>query len=117
MTTHRPASLQEQARLGDPTRHRIFRYVADAGRPVGVAELTARFELNHNAIRQHLAKLVDAGLVTEATAAAADTVCALHLGIAEGLAAAGEDIVVDELVANDPRRAHCRLRLHLGPSP
>lgn len=62
-------SLQVQARaLGDPTRHRIFRLVADAGRPVGVAELTAELGLNHNAIRQHLAKLVDAGLVTEGTA-------------------------------------------------
>lgn len=58
--------LQEQARaLGDPTRHRIFRYVADAGRPVGVAELTAEVALNHNAVRQHLAKLVAAGLLTE----------------------------------------------------
>src|SRR4051812_37520204 len=61
-------ALQEQARaLGDPTRHGIFRYVADAGRPVGVAEMTAHFGLNHNAIRQHLAKLLDAGLVVEST--------------------------------------------------
>lgn len=57
-------TLQQQARaLGDPTRHGIFRYVADAGRDVGVAELTDHFGLNHNAIRQHLAKLVDAGLL------------------------------------------------------
>jgi DNA-binding transcriptional ArsR family regulator len=35
-----------------------------------VAELTAHFGLNHNAIRQHLAKLVEAGLVVETTAAA-----------------------------------------------
>ncbi len=59
-------TLQQQARaLGDPTRHEVFRYVADAEAAVGVAELTAHFELNHNAIRQHLAKLVDAGLVVE----------------------------------------------------
>jgi predicted ArsR family transcriptional regulator len=64
-------TLQEQARaLGDATRHAIFRYVADAGRPVDVAELTEFLGLNHNAIRQHLAKLVSAGLVTEAHAAA-----------------------------------------------
>ena len=64
------ASLQEQARaLGDPTRHRIFRYVADDGSPTGVAELTEHLGLNHNAIRQHLAKLVDAGLVVESRAA------------------------------------------------
>ena len=32
-------TLQEQARaLGDPTRHGIFRYVADADRPVGSRE-------------------------------------------------------------------------------
>lgn len=62
-------SLQEQARaLGDPTRHGVFRYLADADRPVDVAELTDHFGLNHNAIRQHLAKLVAAGLVHESSA-------------------------------------------------
>ena len=62
-------SLQVQARaLGDPTRHEVFRYLVDADRPVDVAELTDHFGLNHNAIRQHLAKLVDAALVIEETA-------------------------------------------------
>lgn len=62
-------TLQQQARaLGDPTRHRIFRFVADAASPVDVATLTDHVGLNHNAVRQHLAKLVDAGLVTEETA-------------------------------------------------
>jgi len=207
-------TVQTQARaLGDPTRHAVFRHIADAERPVGIAELTERFRLNHNAIRQHVAKLVGAGLVIEAkapasgpgrprlvysldpaaegrwgatgpyerlsrmlieiirtglsaeevgrrsadqfrvpapsgdvpvdmaaamarqgfdpevrtvrrgseivlhtcpfaTAAVADrhTVCSLHLGIAEGLAE-GTDANVDELVANDPRRADCRLRI------
>ncbi|MGY6502045.1 MAG: helix-turn-helix transcriptional regulator [Acidimicrobiales bacterium] len=65
------SSLQVQARaLGDPTRHEIFRYVTEADGPVGVAELTAHVGLNHNAVRQHLAKLVDAGLVTERVAPA-----------------------------------------------
>ena len=216
-------TLQEQARaLGDPTRHGIFRYVADAQRPVDIAELTDHYGLNHNAIRQHLAKLVDAGLVSEdhapssgrgrpklvyemspavesrwgvtgpyeqlsvllaeilrtgddafdvgkrsvlrsprrtdagddpvgvvvdemerrgfepvirnarghrvdvvlrncpfesAVLADPDTICDLHLGIAEGVAElAGEQIVVDELDANDPRRAGCRLRMHLEPT-
>ena len=213
-------TLQVQARaLGDPTRHDIFRYVADASGPVGVAELTAWFGLNHNAIRQHLAKLVDAGLVVEGTDAPAgrgrprlsyaldpsaesrwgvtgpyerlslllseivrtgdtpievgrragqrrqlrtggavaadpvgvlvdhmaregfaptsrrqgrtidvvlhecpfattaladpDTVCALHLGLAEGIADASGGLVIDELLPKDPRRAGCRLRGHL----
>lgn len=65
------ATLQEQARaLGDPTRHAIFRAVAQAEQPVGVAELNVEFPFNHNAIRQHLAKLVAAGLVLETTAPA-----------------------------------------------
>jgi predicted ArsR family transcriptional regulator len=60
----------EQARaLGDPTRQSVFRYVAAADDPVGVAELTEHFGLNHNAIRQHLAKLVAADLVLERRAA------------------------------------------------
>jgi predicted ArsR family transcriptional regulator len=210
-------TLQQQARaLGDPTRYAIFRYLADAEEAIGIAELTEQFELNHNAIRQHLAKLVDARLVLESRAQAAgpgrprlvyeidpgaesrwgvegpyerlslllsevistgdtpvevgrragqdyeisttpaedavadiadamaregfdptvrargerfdivlrtcpfestalvepDTVCSLHLGIAEGLAD-GTDVVIDELIAKDPRRANCRLRLHV----
>lgn len=63
------SELQIQARaLGDPTRYSVFRYVADSGTPVDVAELTSHFGLNHNAIRQHLAKLVDAELVVETAA-------------------------------------------------
>lgn len=214
-------TLQEQARaLGDPTRHAVFRYVADAGTPVDVAELTAHFGLNHNAIRQHLAKLVGAGLVSEdqapssgrgrprlnyrmrpgadnrwgttgpyerlslllsemlrtgdsavevgrragrrqrlgtsseddpvefvvdamarqgfeptvrahrdrvdvvlhscpfATTALADpdTVCSIHLGIAQGIAELTDGRVsVDELVPHDPRKANCRLRLRVEP--
>lgn len=214
-------TLQEQAKaLGDPTRHEIFRCIADANRPVDVAELTEHLGLNHNAIRQHLAKLVHAGLVVEdhaprtgrgrprlvyrvhpatesrwgvtgpyerlsllltemirtgdtavdvgrrsvrgrrlgtpvdddpltlvvetmerqgfdptvrtrgdrvevvlgncpfATAALADpdTVCSMHLGTAQGVAdLTGGRVVVDELVPHDPRRAKCRLRLHLEP--
>jgi predicted ArsR family transcriptional regulator len=62
------AQVQREARaLGDPTRHRQFRYIADAPQPVGVAELTSHAGLNHNAVRQHLAVLKEAGLVTEET--------------------------------------------------
>lgn len=58
--------LQTQARaLGDPTRYEIFRRIADSGEPVDVSALTTEFGLNHNAIRQHLAKLVDADLIVE----------------------------------------------------
>jgi len=213
-------ALQSQARaLGDPTRHAIFRHIVQAGAPVGIADLNAQFPLNHNAIRQHLAKLVDAGLVIESTAASSgrgrprlvyeaspsaegkwgvtgpyerlsrllaeiirtgrsahevgraasaefrvpspsgdvvadlaaamarqgfepevraraggaeivlqacpfasaalvdrDTVCALHLGIAEGLAN-DPHAVVTELVARDPRSAQCRIRLRFATEP
>ncbi len=62
----RDTRVQQQARaLGDPTRHAIYRAVTDTPEPIDVATLTARFRLNHNAIRQHLAKLCAAGLVTE----------------------------------------------------
>ncbi len=225
------STLQRQAQaLGDPTRHAIFRHVASSGPPIDVAALTAQVGLNHNAVRQHLAKLVDAGLVVETRAAAgrrgrprllyevapgadsrwgvtgpyerlslllaeivrtgdspldvgrragrrrrqgdsppgvatepsptgvavdgtaeittamaregfepearrrgdrvdivlhacpyettavADprTVCALHLGLAEGLAE-GTGATVDRLIPHDPRRAGCRLLLQVGP--
>lgn len=57
--------LAQSRALGDPTRHAIFVHVRDASSPVTVAELTAHFGLNHNAIRQHVAKLCGAGLVIE----------------------------------------------------
>jgi predicted ArsR family transcriptional regulator len=205
---------QPQAKaLGDPTRSRIFEYLARADHQVDVQELTTEFGLNHNAIRQHLAKLVDAGLViqtlapargrgrprqlfevdptggdwsgggpfrrlslllidmlrsgdspetvgrrrgqaipttpipperaveglgrairnggfdphlvrdgefvlrhcpfAEAAVADPDTVCALHLGLARGLADQFEGVVVDDLERRDPMRAGCRLRFHL----
>lgn len=63
-----PDDLQPRARaLGDPTRFRIFRYLLEADRPVGVAELTNYTQLNHNAVRQHLAVLRSANLVDETT--------------------------------------------------
>jgi predicted ArsR family transcriptional regulator len=58
--------VQRQAKaLGDPTRHSIFRAVVDSPGPIDVATLTARFGVNHNAVRQHLSKLCAAGLVIE----------------------------------------------------
>lgn len=213
-------TMQQQARaLGDPTRHKIFQYLVDADQAVTVAELTDYLGLNHNAIRQHLAKLLEAQLVVEdqdqsrgrgrprllyvvdpraesrwgvagpyerlslwlsemvrtgdspievgrrvgrrrrlgpnvdddpvavlvdqmarhgfdpvvtrtlekvdiklqtcpfATTALADpdTICELHLGIAEGVAERVEGLIVDELIPRDPRRANCRLRCHVEP--
>lgn len=59
-------SLQQEARaLGDRTRHRIFRSIADAERPVDVAELTNFVQLNQNAVRRHLAILKESNLVVE----------------------------------------------------
>jgi DNA-binding transcriptional ArsR family regulator len=58
----RAGSARPARALGDPTRHEVFRYLADAERPVDVAELTDHLGLHHNAIRQHLTRLVEAGL-------------------------------------------------------
>jgi predicted ArsR family transcriptional regulator len=210
------ATMQQQARaLGDPTRHGLFRYIATSEQPVDVAELTDHFGFNHNAIRQHLAKLVDADLVVEERAPASgpgrprllysmdpavdsrwgvsgpyerlslllteiirsgdgprevgrragrqlregspsdgvaqlrtamarqgfepevrhrrdgpeillqacpfessaladpETVCQLHLGLAEGIVGDDGSVEVEELVAKDPRRANCRLELRI----
>lgn len=59
----RPNLQPEAKALASPTRNRIFRYIAEAAGPVTVAELTSYLGFNHNAIRQHLAVLVEAGLV------------------------------------------------------
>ena len=63
-TEHDPRQLAARA-LGDPTRYRIFRYVADAASGVGVAELTEMLGVHHNAIRQHLAVLKEAEVILE----------------------------------------------------
>jgi DNA-binding transcriptional ArsR family regulator len=90
--------LMEQGRaLGSPTRYAIFRYVERSGSPVGVAELTAHFGLNHNAIRQHMAKLREARLVVEE-----------QLGITER---ARGSYTVEGLVVLPPERAGCRIRI------
>ena len=60
-----PELVAQGRALGDPTRHHIFRYIAEAEGAVGVAELTDDVGLNHNAVRQHLAVLVEAGLLVE----------------------------------------------------
>jgi predicted ArsR family transcriptional regulator len=63
-----PGDLQLEARaLGDATRYRLFRYIVEAARPVGVGALTEHVRLNHNGVRQHLAVLKAAGLVIEET--------------------------------------------------
>lgn len=63
-----PADLQLEARaLADATRYRLFRYIVEAARPVSVSELTGYIQFNHNAVRQHLAVLTEAGLVIEET--------------------------------------------------
>jgi predicted ArsR family transcriptional regulator len=43
------------------------------------------------------------------------TVCALHLGISEGLT--DNTAAVTELVAYDPRKADCRIRIRVAPDP
>lgn len=49
------------------TSTQVLRYIATAGRPVGIRELTALFPLHENAIRKHLRRLRDEGLLIEAT--------------------------------------------------
>ena len=51
--------------LAAPLRRRIFDLVAASENPVTVAELTEALGCNHNAVRQHLARLRVAGLVDE----------------------------------------------------
>ena len=48
-----------------PLRRRVLDLVRAAERPVTVAELTGELGCNHNAVRQHLARLREAGLVAE----------------------------------------------------
>lgn len=56
--------LVAQARvLANPTRYRLLRRIGDADGGVTVAELSQSFGLTRTAIRQHVSRLVDSGLV------------------------------------------------------
>jgi len=60
--------MQVQAKaLADPSRFQIFKFIASSDEPVAVAQLTELLGFNHNAIRQHLAVLVEAQLLTESS--------------------------------------------------
>lgn len=49
------------------TSAEVLRYIATAGRPVGIRELATAFPVHENAIRKHLRRLRDEGLLIEAT--------------------------------------------------
>lgn len=62
-------NLQRVAQaVAEPTRLRVLRYVQAADDAVTVGEVAERFGLHPNAVRQHLAHLRDAGLLTEQAA-------------------------------------------------
>jgi predicted ArsR family transcriptional regulator len=58
--------MQGQAKaLADPSRFAMFRHIVHSEQPVGIAELTELLGFNHNAIRQHLAVLIEAEVIVE----------------------------------------------------
>ena len=64
--TSKPERTQMEAKaLGDETRFGLFFYISRANRPVFIDELTIFAKVNHNAVRQHLEILKNAGLVLE----------------------------------------------------
>ena len=56
--------LAEARALADPTRAAIHRHVVRSSAPVTIAELVGATGLHHTAVRQHLAKLEAASLVS-----------------------------------------------------
>ncbi|MFN7148187.1 MAG: helix-turn-helix transcriptional regulator [Microthrixaceae bacterium] len=54
--------------LADPTRFAAYQHLLDADAPRSVAEITDAVGVHHTAVRAHLVKLRDAGLVTETRA-------------------------------------------------
>jgi predicted ArsR family transcriptional regulator len=63
-SSHLPDPVLARA-VAVPLRRRILDLIREADRPVTVAELTEELGCNHNAVRQHLARLHEAGLVAE----------------------------------------------------
>ena len=59
-----PEILEISRALGDSTRFAIYRHVASSETPTTVKELVDVFRLHHSAIRIHLHKLQESGLIT-----------------------------------------------------
>jgi len=55
--------LEVAKALGEETRFNIFRRIADSPEPLSVKELVSEFGMHHSAVRIHLNKLEDAGLI------------------------------------------------------
>jgi predicted ArsR family transcriptional regulator len=71
-------------------------------------------------VREHGERIeVDLGHCPFATTALADpeTVCSIHLGMAEGITEWADGLVVDELIPHDPRQGHCQLRVRRRTTP
>jgi predicted ArsR family transcriptional regulator len=63
--------LYETARaLGEETRFKVYRAICVADDPIPVSALADSFSLHPNAIRQHLSRLEQAGLVAAPAARA-----------------------------------------------
>lgn len=58
-----PQVLEISKALGEDTRFAIFRAIAASDGPLTVKDLVARFDMHHSAIRIHLNKLEEAGLI------------------------------------------------------
>lgn len=59
-----PDTLETARVLADPTRFQVYSKIAEADGPLTIKDLTKHFSLHHSAIRIHLHKLEQAGLVT-----------------------------------------------------
>src|SRR3989449_9189732 len=56
--------LEAHKPRADDPRHRLYRYVGLAGRPVSIREMSRRLSLHPNPLRPHLRRLEEAGLVS-----------------------------------------------------
>jgi len=63
MTAHEIAALRVARALGDPTRFRLLREIAERGE-VSCRDLTARLRIAQATVSHHLRVLSEAGLVT-----------------------------------------------------
>jgi predicted ArsR family transcriptional regulator len=62
-----PPSLPLLKALADDTRRACFEVIADAGRPLAVAEVSAAVGLHQNTVRPHLDRLCEVGLLEVST--------------------------------------------------
>jgi predicted ArsR family transcriptional regulator len=100
--------------VGAETGRRIARTLPQTPDPIDRLELNAArqgFEPRRVERGPSVELILDRCPFQAAASAAPEVVCQLHRGLAEGIAETTDEVEITDLIARNPKRAGCRLKL------